>query len=196
MKTERNVRRAGDAGDTIPEQAAVYAPPRPLAPLADHRTMDVKAIRLAAAVDPRQAPTELRLSAPPLRKDNSWVAPLLLALLAVGFIGLWWVTPAPLPLASPEPPAKQPTPPTGLPAAQPLVPVPGAATAAPVPRVLEPAALPSPPVGAQAVTPSAATPAATEPAPGPFPRATTGAAPTPQPSAPHRPKQGRDPWLQ
>jgi len=194
VKTERDVRRVADAGDTIPEQAAVYAPPRPLAPLADHRTMDVKAIRLAAAVDPRQAPTELRLSAPALRKDNSWIAPLLLALLAVGFIGLWWVTPAPLPLASPEMATKPATPAAVAPVLRPLVP-----PAAPVdraPRVVEPTVAPSLPGVVRPTTPSDATPASTLPAPGPLPRATSGASPTTQPSATHRPKQSRDPWLE
>lgn len=157
--------------------------------------MDVKAIRLAAAVDPRQAPTELRLSAPPLRKDNSWIAPLLLALLAIGFIGLWWVTPAPLPLASPEAPAKVVTPAALARPAPTLAPVPAAGTVAPAPGLLEPASAPSPAVDAHSVTPTP-TSAAADAAPGVLPRAAPGAAPASQSSAPHRQKQGRDPWLQ
>jgi hypothetical protein len=195
VKTERDVRRVAESGDTIPEQAAVYAPPRQLAPLADHRTMDVKAIRLAAAVDPRQAPTELRLPVPPLRKDNSWIAPLVLALLAIGFIGLWWVTPAPLPLASPEPPVTLGAPAAVVPRVQPVAPVP-AATAEPAPPVLEPTATPGAPVDARSAIPPVATPVSPAPTPDPVPRATSGAAPATQPSAPQRPKQGRDPWLE
>lgn len=196
MKTEREVPRAGDSGDTIPEQANVYVPPRPLAALADHRTMDVKAIRLAAGVDSRQAPTELRLNAPPLiKKDNSWIAPLLLALLAVGFIGLWWVTPEPLPLGTTGP---------SVPAA-PAV----RATAEVLTPVARPRVVPvEPPLDAvgpeMPSTPTAPTPTA-ESAP------TAATAPTeaspglrtptavPQPAAPpvnHRAKPHRDPWLE
>lgn len=187
MKTERDARRAGDVGDTIPEQANVYVPPRPLAALADHRTMDVKAIRLAAEVDPRQARTELRLYAPPLRKDNSWIAPLLLALLAVGFIGLWWITPEPLPLGTTS--AKAPAAP-GVPAAPRSVTAGSPAPAALRATVTPPATnlVPAP------VAPSTATAAGTAlrpPAAAPAP-----AAPSAPASASHRPKQGRDPWLE
>lgn len=70
MKTEFDRREAHDENDTLPEQANVYVPPRRVAPLSDHRTMDVKAIRIAAELDPRQALTELRLMPPPRR--HAW----------------------------------------------------------------------------------------------------------------------------
>jgi hypothetical protein len=186
VKTERDARRAGDVGDTIPEQANVYVPPRPLAALADHRTMDVKAIRLAAEVDPRQARTELRLHAPPLRKDKSWIAPLLLALLAVGFIGLWWITPEPLPLGTRS--AKAPAAP-GVRAAPRSVSV-----GSPAPAVRATVTPPATDLVPAPVAPSTATAAGTTvrpPAAAPAP-----AAPSAPASASHRPKQGRDPWLE
>jgi hypothetical protein len=183
VKTERNVRQVEGAGDTIPEQANVYVPPRPLAALSEHRTMDVKAIRLAAEVDPRQALTELRLSAPPLKKDNTWVAPLLLALLAIGFIGLWWLTPSPLPLATTRTAEQEP------PASPVAAPLPVKTVPAPPPLTAElPRSLP--------VMPSS--PAAPRTASAPPNAARVPASPNAPalPSATHRPKQGRDPWLE
>jgi len=184
VKTERNQRRIEHAGDTIPEQANVYVPPRPLAALADHRTMDVKAIRLAAEVDPRQALTELRLSAPPLKKDNSWVAPLLLALLAIGFIGLWWLTPSPLPLATTAAEREQQASPAAAPVPVRAVPVQATLTTEP-PRTLP-------------VTPSSPTISrtASPPAPAPAPRVQAAPSAPSLPSATHRSKPGRDPWLE
>lgn len=183
MKTERNVRQVEGSGDTIPEQANVYVPPRPLAALSEHRTMDIKAIRLAAEVDPRQAMTELRLSAPPLKKDNTWVAPVLLALLAIGFIGLWWLTPSPLPLAT-STAEREPLPaPVAVPPPVRTLPVPATVTAKEPPRTLP-------------VTPSA--PPTVRPTSAPPNVARVPAVPSAPalPSATHRPKQGRDPWLE
>jgi len=203
VKTERNARRAGDAGDTIPEQANVYVPPRPLAALAEHRTMDVKAIRLAAGVDSRQAPTELRLTAPPLKKDNSWIAPLLLALLAVGFIGLWWITPEPLPLGTTG--AKSPASPEVRATAERIPPLapPRAAPSDPAPsdpalHTAEPPAAPSMPTAATAPTAESTSTAATAPTAESTVLRTPAVAPAPPapPSANHRAKPGRDPWLE
>jgi hypothetical protein len=67
MKSDFDPRKSYDDGDTLPEQANVYVPPRPLAQLSEHRTIDVKAIRIAAELDPRQAKTQLRMSTPPVR---------------------------------------------------------------------------------------------------------------------------------
>jgi hypothetical protein len=182
VKTERDVRQVEGAGDTLPDQANVYVPPRPLAALADHRTIDVKAIRLAAEVDPRQAMTELRLSAPPLKKDNSWIAPLLLALLAIGFIGLWWLTPSPLPLATSAAEKEPPAPPTAGPPPRHVAPAPTPLSMDP-PRTL-PVTPSSPPTARTASTsPNAARVPAAPSAPS-------------LPPATHRPKQGRDPWLE
>jgi hypothetical protein len=187
VKTERDGQRAGDVGDTIPEQANVYVPPRPLAALADHRTMDVKAIRLAAEVDPRQARTELRLYAPPLRKDKSWIAPLLLALLAVGFIGLWWITPEPLPLDTTS--ARTATTPVAPPTARVVT------AGSPAPTVNEGAGVVSTARQLPAMQSTAAPmgPALRAPIVAPAPPVTTPPAPA---SASHRAKQGRDPWLE
>jgi len=56
--------------DTVPEQAGVYVPPRPLASPADHRTIEIQPVRLAQEIDPRRAMTELKLTAPPLRPNR------------------------------------------------------------------------------------------------------------------------------
>jgi hypothetical protein len=216
VKTERNARRDERPGDTIPEQAGVYVPPRPLASLADHRTMDVKAIRLAAEVDPRQALTELRLEAPPRRRaPKGWLVPVAFAVLAIGFIALWWATPGPLPLSAT---AAVPAPPPEL------APGPPPITAEPAPVVtpapLEEPSSPSPDVGPRApessgtLTPVPARPSTfATPASPPrsaVPPGTTSAAPpsvaesssapdvsaSPAASAPHRAKASRDPWLE
>lgn len=68
------------SSDTLPDQAGVYVPPRPLAPLSDHRTIEINPVLLAAHVDPRRAPTELRLVAPPRR------GPHLLRLIGLGML--------------------------------------------------------------------------------------------------------------
>ena len=178
MKTERNVRTPEEAGDTIPEQAGVYIPPRPVASLSEHRTMDVKAIRLAAEVDPRQALTELRLQAPPLRRKSPWLAPLALASLALGFIGVWWITPGPLPLQTEPAPSEPMVAPELGPRALP----PPVATAAP---------LPSPAVAARELPDSARPPVAAAPS-----SSATAPVPAAHPSAKQHPKPARDPWLE
>ncbi|HEY3496447.1 MAG TPA: hypothetical protein VGK73_17230 [Polyangiaceae bacterium] len=76
--------------DTVPEQAGVYVAPRPLAPSSDHRTIQIKPVLLASHVDPRRAPTELRLSAPPPPQPRpqriGWLIPLALLAIALGVI--------------------------------------------------------------------------------------------------------------
>jgi hypothetical protein len=208
VKTERNARSDERPGDTIPEQAGVYVPPRPLASLSDHRTMDVKAIRLAAEVDPRQALTELRLEAPLRRRTpKGWLVPVAFAVLAIGFIALWWATPGQLPLSSTS----------AVPASPPEVaPGPLTTSAEPAP-VVEPAPLGGPGPLARDVAPRApattapatssplAVPARTAALPSSMSAALPGAAASasapnpstaPASSAPHRPKGGRDPWLE
>lgn len=203
MKTERNARRDERPGDTIPEQAHVYVPPRPLASVSDHRTMDVRAIRLAAEVDPRQALTELRLEAPLRRRvAKDWVAPLAFAVLAIGFIALWWATPglplgnttdsAPPPVAAPSPPPVTPhaAPPAAeaAPLGQPTTPATDVAADAPAGLAPDPVLAPA--GGAHsAVSPKASVPGAA---------VSSGAEPPPAPntSAPRRPKAPRNPWLE
>jgi hypothetical protein len=72
--------------DTVPEQVGVYVGPRPLAPTAEHRTIQIKPVLLASHVDPRRAPTELRLYAPPKprRRSPAWLVPLGLVAIAIG----------------------------------------------------------------------------------------------------------------
>jgi hypothetical protein len=84
--TVRDLPRPGSPvmRDTVPEQVGVYYAPRPLAPTSDHRTIQIKPVLLAPGLDPRRAPTELRLSAPPPppRSRAVWLL-LPLAVLAV-----------------------------------------------------------------------------------------------------------------
>lgn len=75
--------------DTVPEQAGVYVGPRPLAPTSDHRTIQIKPVVIASYLDPRRAPTELRMSAPPPpqpppARHVGWLIPLALLAIALG----------------------------------------------------------------------------------------------------------------
>jgi hypothetical protein len=78
--------RLGVSTDTLPEQAGVYVPPRPLTSSSDHRTIEMAPVRLAQDIDPRRAPTELRLSAPtpPAQAHSPLLVLTALLLLAVG----------------------------------------------------------------------------------------------------------------
>lgn len=102
MKSNFDARKASENSDTLPDQASAYVPPRPVPQLSDHRTMDIKAIRVAAELDPRQAMTQLRMHAPPRRRRLSpfWIASLgIVALLVIGTYILL-VSETPLPLIS------------------------------------------------------------------------------------------------
>lgn len=110
--------RLGVSTDTVPEQAGVYVPPRPLASASDHRTIEIAPVRLARDIDPRRAPTALRLPPPPPGRQRRPLLIVLggLLLLAVGgfFAARFVVTsagpsaglppPAPSPVAAPTPP--------------------------------------------------------------------------------------------
>lgn len=67
---DRSMAQRRAISDTMPEQAGVYVPPRPLATPADHRTIEIQPVRLAQEIDPRRAMTELKLTAPPLRPNR------------------------------------------------------------------------------------------------------------------------------
>jgi hypothetical protein len=174
--------RLGVSTDTVPEQAGVYVPPRPLASTSDHRTIEIAPVRLARDIDPRRAPTELRLSAPPARKQRRPVLLVLtmLLLMAVGgfFAARFVVTSA--------------------------VPSRVMPTAAPSPVVLP---APPPPLATTAESVSVGAPLPSEPEVEPKlvpvtpaelgirPKAPASPAPVPRTSAETTKKKVREPWL-
>jgi hypothetical protein len=182
MKPDLDEREAHETGDTLPEQAGVYVPPRPIPSLSDHRTMDVKAIRIAAEHDPRQALTQLRMQPPPRRRSWAMLIGVVSATVGLGsvlYLGL--MSSKPLPLA-------------GSTAASPAVPpLPPAPTVSPPPveANLPPPALPPSVVSA---LPSATSTGAARP-----PKAVKGgtlAAPHPRRGPTPSAKVSRDPWLE
>jgi hypothetical protein len=113
--------RLGVSTDTVPEQAGVYVPPRPLASASEHRTIEIAPVRLARDIDPRRAPTALRLSPPPpgrQRRPLLIVLGGLLLLAVAGFFAARFVVTsarpsAGLPSSAPSPvPAPTSPPPT------------------------------------------------------------------------------------
>jgi len=180
MKPNFDPRKAHEKGDTLPEQANVYVPPRPLAQISDHRTMDIKAIRINAEIDPRQAKTIVRMQAPP-RRRRGLVLFTIGSLVVVALLGaaayVTVVGPQPLPLVS-EP---EPAPRMGSPVENPV--------SAPVPprtAVAEPVSAPTEPV--TAVAPPATAPVTTS-----VPRGSSRSSPRP---APHKAKVAKEPWLE
>lgn len=201
MKSDYDARKAEEVGDTLPDQAGVYVPPRPVASLSEHRTMDVKAIRLAAELDPRQAMTILRMSAPRRRRRVSPVTLGSIALLLLAAAGLYlvWLGDAPLPLVSSdsrtEADGAHDTPVVER-AAVPAAP-------APVATAVQPAALTAEPVATATSAPTAVSPSANsrtrattvDEASDEIPKATPATNAAPRPAAPKRAKVIRDPWL-
>lgn len=186
MKPQFDPRKAHEKGDTLPEQANVYVPPRPLAQISDHRTMDIKAIRIAAEIDPRQAKTIVRLQAPP-RRRRGLVLFTIGSLVVVALLGaaayVTVVGPQPLPLVSePEAPPHVAPPPVAPPPVENLVPPP------PPPRtaVAEPVSAPTEP--ATAAAPPARPTVTTS-----VPRAPSRPA---QHNAPRKGKVTTEPWLE
>ncbi|HTQ03238.1 MAG TPA: hypothetical protein VMI54_05255 [Polyangiaceae bacterium] len=181
MKPDFDPRKAHEKGDTLPEQANVYVPPRPLAQISDHRTMDIKAIRIAAEIDPRQAKTIVRMQAPVRRRrglvlfavSSCVVLGLLAAAAYVTVVG-----PQPLPLSSDSDAAPRVAPPPVEIQTAPAPVVPRAASPEP----------PSAPVEAETAVP----PPVTAPA-------TASVSPPSRPAqrvAPRKPKVSREPWLE
>ena len=197
MKPDFDEREAHETGDTLPEQAGVYVPPRTIAPLSEHRTMDVKAIRIAAEIDPRQALTQLRMQPPPRRRSGTptLVGYALLFSLLVAGTYLAFAPDKPLPLVTAPTPGQAAVP--ALPAAkaspESARPVPAAA-----PAVMTPAA----PVAEKASLREPAAPPAASPEPEPAPtrvrapKASKGSAPRPRQGAAQSGKVARDPWLE
>jgi hypothetical protein len=183
MKSDFDPDKAHESGDTLPEQANVYHPPRPLAQISDHRTIDFKAIRISAELDPRQAKTQLRLQAPAQHRRGLplFVVGLAVVLALFGVAIYMELAREPLPLTTeaapgPRAPAPEPTEARG--------------TQSPVPAASQAVGAPSPTSGpAEPVTAAAAPNSATAPAAVPRTR-TTGR------SAPHKTKANREPWLE
>lgn len=85
--TVRELKGPSVPSDTLPDVIGVYVPPRALPGPADHRTMDLKSVRLSDYVDARRALTERRLVSPPeptRRRSALWLVPALLIALGVG----------------------------------------------------------------------------------------------------------------
>lgn len=81
---------AGVPTDALPDHANVYVPPRELPQTSDHRTIQIKPVLLADHVDPRRAPTELRLPVVPLepmrKEPATWLLASSVAVVAIGSI--------------------------------------------------------------------------------------------------------------
>src|SRR5262249_3022343 len=132
---------------------------------------------------------------PPLRPHRDWIVPVALAVLAVGFICLWWVTPNPAtrgaaPATESTAPAVTPKSVTPTTAVDPRLDVTHPSAVAPAIAAesangREPGSLP-----AKSDVPSAATADATGAAP---PKGSTAAPPS---KSPRHPKVSRDPWLE
>jgi hypothetical protein len=165
--------------DTVPEQVGVYVGPRPLAPTSDHRTIQIKPVLLASHLDPRRAPTELRLSVPPplKRPSHGWLIPLGLVAIAAGALlaSRWNVE---KPSTSTQVPAEPAS----------------AAAAAPAPDTAEPSNAPALPASPPGALTSNALPANERSAPPEIAFTSLPTAPPPA-SAPPR-KKKRDPWLE
>jgi hypothetical protein len=192
MKSNVDPRKAQENSDTLPDQAGVYVPPRPVAAISEHRTMDIKAIRLAAELDPRQARTQLRMQAPRRRRRVSpfWIASIgVVLLLGVGtYVAL--MSEIPLPSSGQSEPEPPPRTAPALPPADTLAPPPPS-----LPENVDKQAAPSAPVdAAPAERASAGVTARAEPLPAPTPA--TAEPPAAPRATPRKSKARRDPWLE
>src|SRR5688572_7557812 len=174
--------RLGVSTDTLPEQAGVYVPPRPLTSASDHRTIEIAPVRLAQDIDPRRALTELRLTAPPQRAQ---ARPLLLVLSALLLLAVGGFFAARFVMGPPDAPTVLPSPsPT-----PPLRPLPPPATVTTQGSVSVGAPLPTEPETEPPLVP--VTPAEL----GTRPKAPPAPAP-PRDSAEAPKKKVREPWLE
>lgn len=92
LPTVRELKGPSAPKDTVPDVVGVYVPPRPLPEAAQHRTMDLKSVRLEDYS--RRALTERRLVSPPRspvspppseRKSSTlWLIPALVVVLGIG----------------------------------------------------------------------------------------------------------------
>jgi hypothetical protein len=160
-------------GDTLPDLIGMYVPPRPLPETSQHRTLDLKSVRLSDQADPRRALTERRLVSPARRTGGSLRLGLALAgLVLVGALA-WFFLGAP--------PPSVPTAPLAAPAAP--APVSQPSAAAPKALVTTPPVSTPPPV----IAPSKPSGLSTEASPAPAPKTSR-----PRESA----KKRKDPWLE
>ena len=171
--TVRELDRPMSSGDTVPDLIGMYVPPRPLPEATQHRTMDLKSVRLSDQLDPRRALTERRLVSPPQRvrgRASLWMA----AGAAVLFGVLAWLF-----LAEPTPPAAL------APPRKPVSPLPTQASAvAPKALATAPSISPSP---REATPPPKASGPSVEALPAPAPKTSR-----PRESS----KKRKDPWLE
>jgi hypothetical protein len=198
MKPHLDERETHETGDTLPDQAGVYVPPRPIPSLSDHRTMDVKAIRIAAEHDPRQALTQLRMQPPPRRRSSTLLIGTVSAAVGLGavlYFGLMAGRPLPL-VTSSGASSTVPAPEVTAASTETVTALAPALTPSVPPASPAPTALPSePPLPAVTAPPSVASTAAarapiiaTKRAAPPAAHAKRGAAPAA--------KVRRDPWLE
>ncbi|HVR18427.1 MAG TPA: hypothetical protein VMS65_01980 [Polyangiaceae bacterium] len=165
--TFRELDRPTSSGDTVPDLIGMYVPPRPLPEASDHRTMDLKSVRISDQADPRRALTERRLVSPP-RRARSRSALWLLAGAVVLLGALAWLL-----LVEPTPPASR--------------------AAAPPTRAS--AGAPKAPATSTSIAPAARAAAPPPKAPGPSVEAP--ATPAPKTSRPRESaKKRKDPWLE
>ena len=176
--TVRDLKGPSVPGDTMPDIVGLYVPPRPLPETTQHRTIDIKPVRLSAETDPRQFRTERRLVSPSRRERRLpvlWLVGGLAILLALGAWALLQKPSSPSAL-TPAPVRSAPVPIAASAAAQ-LAPVRLSATSL---------AAPAPP--RTVVPPPSAPPAAQGPeAPAAAPKAG---------SARDTQKKRKDPWLE
>jgi hypothetical protein len=172
--TVRDMKGPVLSSDTMPDVVGVYAPPRPLPEVSQHRTVDLKSIRISDYADPRRALTERRLVSPPRPPQRSalaWSAAVLAGAAVLGGT-IWLVLGRPSSTLSPSPAA-----PRG--SASP------SALAAPIVAPL------NPPPAATTPSSSAASPAF------PTPVLDASAMPPQKASRPREStKKRKDPWLE
>ena len=216
MDTWFDPRRAPDpVMDLTPDFASEYVPPQPLPEVAQHKTFELRPVRLDPAIHPRTAPTILNARAVKRRDDKQqkdareiaalldqahrrrrgpWIAVAFLVVVAIGFaIGVELVDSSAAGAELGTKPAQEPARVPAVPGLARAKPAPGPDPAPPVQRA-EPALRQGPGPGTAATTDGAVQERA--PRKSAVPRASQKAnvaSTTETPQAPARP--GREVWL-
>jgi hypothetical protein len=167
--------------DTLPDVIGEYVPPRPLPEVSQHRTLDLRSVRVSPELDPRRAPTELRLASPPRAGSSGrWLAAGVVVLVGIAVLMV----------------IRAFAPSSGF------VPAPVASPATPVPLVEAPTAratafaVPTP-AAAASVAPSRSEPAVPREPPATRVEAPAAASAAPKASTAREPeKKRREPWLE